>query len=491
MKQSDGRGFSLEQFARETMEEHGLIPDFSPEIEREVEQIGGPSTESGGQIGDLRHLMFFSIDNDDSRDLDQLTYAERLGNGNIKIFIAVAEVDAVVKKSSAIDERAQNNTTSVYAPGRVFPMLPEELSTDWTSLNEHEDRLAMIIETVVDAGGNTEDSRVYRARVHNYAKLAYDNVAAWLKGEEELPQKIARMNVIEDQIRLQVEAADRLRAQRAQRGALELETIEPRAVMTDGKLVDIRLFPKNEARELIEDFMIAANGVVARFLEEKNYPVFRRVVREPDRWNRIVAVAEEYGDSLPPTPDSSALVEFLRRRRKADPLRFPDLSLTIVKLLGSGEYIIDPPGQEPPGHFGLAVRDYSHSTAPNRRYPDLITHRILKACLAGSPSPYTIEELASLAEHCTSREDDANKVERTMRKAAAAVLLSKRIGDHFEGIVTGASKKGVWVRLFHPPVEGKVVRGENGLDVGDKVKVKLLQADPERGFIDFQRLHGR
>lgn len=477
--------FDLDVIAHDAMREHGLVPGFSPEIDREVAAIGGAARESGDGIGDLRHLLFFSIDNDDSRDLDQLTYAERLGGGAIRIFIAVADVDALVHAGSAIDDRAQNNTTSVYVPGRVFPMLPEELSTDWSSLNEREDRLAMIIEMEVLEDGSTQKERVYRAYVHNFAKLAYDNVSAWLGGREQLPRKISKMPLIEEQIRLQVEAAERLREMRAARGALELESIEPRAVVVDGKVVDMKLQPKNDARELIEDFMIAANGVVARFLEKKGYPVFRRVVREPERWQRIVALAAEYGETLPPTPDSQALVAFLRKRRKADPLRFPDLSLSVVKLIGRGEYIIDPPGQEPPGHFGLAVRDYSHSTAPNRRYPDLITHRILKACLAAKKSPYTLEELDHLARHCTDREDDANKVERMMRKAASALLLIDRIGERFDALVTGASKKGTWVRILHPPVEGKLMRGGKSLDVGDKVRVKLVEVDPARGYIDF------
>lgn len=480
-------GFNLEEIAHDAMIEHGLTPDFSAEIEREVKAIGGPAGEQADGIGDLRHLLFFSIDNDDSRDLDQLTYAEQLGDDGIRIFIAVADVDALVRKGSAIDRRAQNNTTSVYVPGKVFAMLPEELSTDWSSLNEQEDRLAITFEMTVDRNGDVKNPRLYRSFVHNYAKLAYDNVSAFIRGEEELPRKIAKMQPLEQQIRLQHEAAGRLRLMRASRGALELETLEPRAVVTDGKVVDILIQPKNEARELIEDFMIAANGVVARFLEGNNYPVFRRVVREPERWNKIVELAESYGAHLPAAPDSSALLEFLRHQRKADPLRFPDLSLTIVKLLGKGEYIIDPPGQEPPGHFGLAVRDYSHSTAPNRRYPDLITHRILKAAFKRQPAPYSIEELDQLARHCTDREDDANKVERMMRKAAAALLLVDRVGEHFDALVTGASRKGTWVRVLQPPVEGKLVRGEKGLDVGDRVRVKLINVNPEHGFIDFAR----
>lgn len=477
----------LHELARQAMLDRELIPGFSKEIRAEVDQIGGAADVEIGGVRDMRATLWFSIDNDDSRDLDQLTYAEAGDGGAIRCLVAVADVDVLVARGSAIDERARHNTTSVYTSGGVFPMLPEELSTDWTSLNEDEDRLALVYQYDVAEDGSVSNAEIYRAAVHNHAKLAYDNVAAWIAGEAELPQKLDDMKQIEEQIRMQNEAADRLRAHRHENGALIFETIEPRAVTSDGKVVDLVIWKKNDARELIEDFMIASNGVVARYLETSGYPVFRRVVREPERWPKIVEVAAEYGGSLPSTPDSAALLAFLRSEKKRDPLRFPDLSLSIVKLLGKGEYVIDPPGAEPPGHFGLAVRDYSHSTAPNRRYPDLITHRLLKAALEKKPSPYEISDLEALAEHCTKRENDANKVERIMRKAAAASFLSDRIGEHFDALVTGASSKGTWVRILRPHTEGKLVSGFEGLDVGDKVRVKLVGADPERGFIDFVR----
>jgi exoribonuclease-2 len=481
---SHGNEVDLHQLARQAMKDRGLIPDFSGQIRREVEELGGPARDAGDGIRDMTAQLWFSIDNDDSRDLDQLTYAEEKG-AKTRVYVAVADVDALVHKGSATDQRAAENTTSVYTAGGIFPMLPEELSTDWSSLNEDEDRLALVIQYDVDADGHLEGEEVYRARVHNHAKLAYNNVAAWLEGKDQLPKKLDDMKPLEQQLRMQHAVADRLRERRHENGALDLQSLEARAVTKDGKVVDLQLDEKNDAKELIEDFMIASNGVVARFLEKRRFPVFRRVVRTPERWNKIVDVAATYGEVLPSDPDSLALEHFLQKRRKADPLRFPDLSLTIVKLLGRGEYVIDPPGEEAPGHFGLAVRDYSHSTAPNRRYPDLITHRMVKAALGATKNPYRLEELEELAEHCTKREDDANKVERFMRKAAGALLMQDRIGQSFEGIVTGAAAKGTWVRIFHPPVEGRVVRGEKGLDVGDKVRVKLVSADPERGFIDF------
>ena len=478
---------NLHEIARDAMTERGLVPDFSPEIDREVDSIGGPAQENDSAIRDQRKLLWFSIDNDDSRDLDQLTYAVDHGGNKSTVYVAVADVDALVHKGSAIDLRARENTTSIYTAGGIFPMLPEQLSTDWSSLNEGEDRIAVVIEYDVDEGGAVGRGDVYRAHVHNYAQLAYNNVAAWLEGKDELPNKLDDMKPLQEGIRLQHAIADRLRELRHERGALDLQTIEARPVTKDGEVVDLRVEEKNDAKELIEDFMIAANGVVSRFLEKRDFPVFRRVVRTPERWNRIVELAEQYGERLPSDPDSIALEAFLRKRRKADPLRFPDLSLSVVKLLGRGEYVVDPPGDEPPGHFGLAVRDYSHSTAPNRRYPDLITHRMIKAALKKSNNPYSIGELEELAQHCTEREDDANKVERLTKKAAGALLLSDRIGDHFDGIVTGASSKGTWVRIFHPPVEGKLVHGWHGLDVGDKVRVRLVSVDPAAGFIDFAR----
>lgn len=476
----------LADLAKQAMIERGLEPEFSKEVMQQVAAAKEPHDE-GADVRDMRKLAWCSIDNDDSRDLDQLTYAESAGDGNVRVYVAVADVDALVKKGSPADEHAQHNTTSVYTAARIFPMLPEKFSTDLTSLNESEERLAMVAEMTVRDDGTVSEGNVYRARVYNYAKLAYNRVAAWLDGEDSEPEKVTRVKGLAETLRLQDKIADRMREKRHELGALDLETIEARAVVTDGKVVDMKREQRNNARMLIEDFMIAANGVTARFLERKNFSSIRRVVRSPERWDRIEKIASDLGDHLPPDPDARALEEFLTRRRKADPTRFPDLSLTVVKAMGAGEYVLEKVGQESVGHFGLAVKDYAHSTAPNRRYPDLITHRLVKAALAGQKSPYSDSELGALAEHCTRQEDAANKVERQIRKSAAAALLESRVGERFEGIVTGASSKGTWVRVFHPPVEGKVVRNEDGLDIGDKISVKLLSVNVERGFIDFAR----
>ncbi|MBV8517908.1 MAG: RNB domain-containing ribonuclease [Acidobacteria bacterium] len=475
----------LDEIAHDAMRDKGLEPDFGPDVQRQLAGINGPARDSDPSVKDLRSLAWCSIDNDDSRDLDQLTWAETLPDGNIRVLVAVADVDAVVKKGTPIDRHAETNTTSVYTAAKVFSMLPEKLSFDLTSLNEGEERVAMIIDITVASDGSVVKGDVYRGLVQNKAKLAYDSVAAWLDGKADAPEALARVEGLEDNLRLQDRTADALRELRHEHGALDLETIEARPVIRDGQVVDLAQAQRNNARMLIEDFMIAANGVTARFLGDHKLPSIRRVVRSPERWDRIEKIAEELGERLPPDPDAPALEEFLRRRKKADPTRFPDLSLAIVKAMGAGEYVVEAAGAEPVGHFGLAVKDYTHSTAPNRRFPDLITHRMIKAALANAPQPYTFEELGALAEHCTKQEDAANKVERQVRKSAAAMMLGNRIGERFDGIVTGASAKGTWVRIFHPPVEGKVVHGAEGLDIGDRVKVKLVGADAERGFIDF------
>lgn len=477
----------LDELAHQAMIDKGLEPDFSDEVERQLAGIRGPARESGDSIRDMRELPWCSIDNDDSRDLDQLTWAEDEGGGKVRIFIAVADVDALVKKDTPIDLRARQNTTSVYTAAKVFPMLPEKLSTDFTSLNEGEERIALVIEMLVNGDGSVGEGKLFRALVRNQAKLTYDRVAAWLDGEDEMPEKVGRVKGLAETIKLQDKVADRMRDLRHENGALDLETIEARPVFEGGKVVDLKQARRNNARLLIEDFMIAANGTTARFLSKHGFPSIRRVVRSPERWDRIERIAEERGDRLPPEPDAKALEEFLRRQRKADPMRFPDLSLAIVKAMGAGEYVVEKPGADSIGHFGLAVKDYTHSTAPNRRYPDLITHRMAKAALASAEAPYTYDELADLATHCTDQEDAANKVERQVRKTAAALLLDDRVGEHFEGIVTGASSKGTWVRIFRPPIEGKLVQGWDGLDIGDKVRVKLIEVDVERGFIDFVR----
>ena len=467
------------------MLERGLLPEFSPEVLAETDRLTGPATDAA--VRDLRDLTWVSIDNDDSRDLDQLSVAEPLGGGAVKVLVAVADVAALVGRGSAIDGHARHNTTSVYTAAEVFPMLPPKLSYDLTSLGQDDERLAIVVEMVVDSDGALQSSDIYRGRVLNHAKLAYQSVAAWLEGHGPLPGPGASARGLDGQLRLQDTVAQALRSVRHEQGALQLQTIEARAVFEDDVVADLRTEEKNRARELIEDLMVAANGVTARYLEARGLPSLRRVLRSPERWERIVEVAAGLAERLPPAPDAVALDAFLAKRRAADPDGFPDLSLTIVKLMGRGEYAVEVPGRAGPGHFGLAVADYTHSTAPNRRFPDLITQRMLKAALAGTGLPYTPDELEALARHCTEQENNANKVERRVRKSAAALLLQSRIGQRFDGIVTGAADKGTWVRVFHPPVEGRVVQGFKGLDVGDRVQVELVATDVERGFIDFAR----
>jgi VacB/RNase II family 3'-5' exoribonuclease len=476
----------LAEIARQAMIDQGLEPDFGNDVRQQLDGLRTAATPDDASIRDLRHYGWCSIDNDDSRDLDQLTWGEQDG-AKVTIYIAVADVDALVKKDTPIDLHARHNTTSVYTAARIFPMLPEKLSTGLTSLNEGEDRVSLVIELTLNEDGTIAAEDVYRALVHNHAKLAYDRVAAWLDGKYDEPEKVTAVQGLAESLRLQDRAADAMRGLRHEQGALDLETIEARPIIVDGQVVDLRQQQRNNARLLIEDFMIAANGVTARALAKHGFASIRRVVRSPERWDRIERIAEDVGERLPPEPDARALEEFLRRRKKADPVTFPDLSLSIVKAMGAGEYVVEEPGDKPTGHFGLAVKDYTHSTAPNRRYPDLITHRLVKAALAGQPSPYSIDELEELAAHCSQQEDAANKVERLVRKSAAAYMLQHRIGESFDGIVTGASAKGTWVRIFHPPIEGKVVRGAQGLDIGDRTRVKLLGVDVDRGFIDFGR----
>ncbi|HKB54432.1 MAG TPA: RNB domain-containing ribonuclease [Ramlibacter sp.] len=475
----------LQRLAHEAMLQRGLLPDFSPAVIAETDRITQAAAPSDRAVRDLRGLLWASIDNDDSRDLDQLSAAEPMPAGAVKILVAVADVDALVGKHCAIDAHAAANTTSVYTAARIFPMLPEKLSTDLTSLAEGRERLALVVEMVVAPDGTVTGSDISRAMVINRAKLAYNALAAWLEGTGPAPAKLAAVSGLDEALRVQDRAAQAMRRLRHAHGALRLETLEVRPVFEDGTLADLLPDEKNRAKELIEDFMIAANGAAVKYLERKGIPSLRRVLRTPKRWDRIVALAAEAGERLPPVPDAAALDAFLGRRREADPTRFPDLSLSVIKLLGSGEYALELPGRRPEGHFGLAVRDYTHSTAPNRRFPDLVTQRLLKAALAGQAAPYSSEELALLARHCTVQEDNADKVERQLRKSAAALLLAPRIGAQFNGIVTGASDKGTWVRISGPSAEGRVVRGFQGLDVGMRVRVQLVHTDVERGFIDF------
>ncbi len=482
---------SLSTIAVFAMASRGLEPEFSLAAQKQLSKIKGPAQESDSIIRDLTELLWCSIDNDDSRDLDQLTASEQLKNRGTRIYVAIADVDALVKKGSPIDEHARLNTTSVYTSARTFPMLPELLCTDFTSLNFDEKRLAIVVEMDFTETGVLVSSSIYRAIVLNKAKLAYDALSAWIEEEAPLPesaQKVRGMNV---QLRMQDTLAQKLRVIRRAEGSLEFETFEPHAVFEGERIADIKLQPQNRARQLIEELMIATNGCTARFLAENGVASLRRVVRSPERWLKIVEVANERGAHLPNQPDGKALESFLAKQHRSNPLHFPDLSLVIIKLMGSGEYIIERPGEDSVGHFGLAVKDYTHSTAPNRRYPDLITQRLIKSAIAKTNSPYTNAELGELAAHCTAQEDAVHKVERQMRKSEAALLLHSRIGQYFDGIVTGSSEYGVWVRIFSPPAEGRLTGDIPELKLGQSVRVKLISTSVERGFIDFAIVHER
>jgi VacB/RNase II family 3'-5' exoribonuclease len=483
-----GKGI-LERIACRVMTESGFLVDFSEAALNEVEKTVQVDWGEKSPWKDLRHLLWASIDNDDSLDLDQLTVAETLPDKMVKILVAVADVDALVKKSSAIDEHARQNTTSVYTAGKIFPMLPEKLSTDLTSLNYHEDRPVIVIEAVISDVGEMQSSDIYRALVRSHAKLAYNSVATWLEGKGPMPEAVAVVPGLAENLRIQDRVAQQLKGLRHEHGALDLQTLEARPVFAGDEIQDLRVDERNRAKEIIEDFMIAANGVTARFLHEKKVPSLRRMVRSPKRWHRIVEIAAQHNSQLPPEPDSRALASFLAAQKAADPLRFPDLSLSVIKLLGPGEYVVEFPEETAPGHFGLAVKDYTHSTAPNRRFPDLTTQRILKAALDGSPVSYSRDELVELARHCTEKENDANKVERFVAKSAAAMLLSSRIGDQFDAMCTGAADKGTWVRIFHPPIEGRLLYGYEGVDVGNRLRVQLIHTDVEKGYIDFKKIH--
>jgi VacB/RNase II family 3'-5' exoribonuclease len=488
-KQATGRHRQiLRRIARRAMIERGFRPDFPAEVRDELASL---EPEKGvSALRDLRGLPWCSIDNDDSRDLDQLTCA-RDGGGTVTVLVAIADVDTAVRKGRAIDDHACRNTTTVYTPVHVFPMIPEELSTGLTSLNDGEDRAAVVVEMAVGAGGVIGGIDVYRARVRSRARLAYNDVAAWLEGRGPAPAAVQRVEGLAENLRLQDAAAATLRARRQACGALNLETVEASPVIEGGEVRAWRVERKNRAKELIADFMIAANEAVARFLESRRFPSIRRVVHAPKRWERIVDVAAQKGWTLPGEPDAKALEEFLAAQRAREPERFHDLSQTVIKLIGPGEYMADLPGREAPRHFGLAVKDYAHSTAPNRRYPDLVTQRLVQAAVEGLPVPYDEGELALLARHCTRKEDDANKVERLVRKSAFALLLEARIGERFDAVVTGAAPKGTWVRIDGQPVEGRLVEGFSGLDVGDRLRVRLVRTDVEQGYIDFTRVGGR
>jgi VacB/RNase II family 3'-5' exoribonuclease len=484
----NGKGI-LEQIAQRAMEDSGFQTDFSQAALDELKNLREIDWQAKANAKDLRQLPWASIDNDDSFDLDQLTVAEALPDNKVKILVAVADVDSLVKKNLAIDQHAHQNTTSIYTAGKTFPMLPERLSTDLTSLNYQRDRAAIVIEMVLSDAGDILSSDIYPAEVRNHAKLAYNAVAAWLEGKATAPDNNVVVDPpLQENLRVQDKVAQKLRSQRHLRGALELQTLEARPLFVGDRIQDLQAEETNRAKEIIEDFMIAANDVTALFLQGKQVASLRRVVRVPKRWDRIVEIAAQRNYQLPAQPDSAALAHFLTAQKAADPLRFPDLSLIIIKLLGSGEYVVELPNETAPGHFGLAVKDYTHSTAPNRRFPDLITQRILKATLGGSPMPYSPSELEDLAKRCTEKEDDANKVERLVAKSAAAMLLSSRIGEQFDAICTGAADKGTWIRILQPPIEGRLLHGFEGVDVGDRLKVRLIHTDVDKGFIDFEKV---
>jgi exoribonuclease-2 len=477
----------LHQIAVLAMRERGLLPEFAPQALQEAEAARRAGPERKGEVRDLRHLTWFSIDNDDTRDLDQLSVAESLPAGAVRLLVAVADVDAMVRPGGAVDGHAGVNTTSVYTAAGVFPMLPELLSTDLTSLHEGQERLAVVADMLVQADGTVSQSEVYRAAVLNRAKLTYDKVSAWLDGTAPPLPQLASVPGLKEQLRLHDQLAGQLRQWRDQRGALNLKTVTARPVFEGGRLVDLRADEKNRAKDLIADLMIAANATNARFLAHKGFPSLRRFLQAPRRWDRIVVLAAEHSVQLPAAPDALALDRFLRQRHLADPAGFADLSLKVVKMLGSGEYAAAAAGAASLGHFGLAVNDYAHSTAPNRRFPDLVTQRLIKAAIAGDAPPYTPETLATIAQHCTLQEDNANRVERQVLKAAAAFLLEGRIGETFAAIVTGAAPKGTFVRISSPLLEGRVVRGFEGLDVGDTLRVRLVAVDARKSYIDFER----
>jgi VacB/RNase II family 3'-5' exoribonuclease len=481
--------FDLQAAARQIMLENGFAPDFPPEVQQQLSQIKAqPRSQpaANGQVRDLRHLLWSSIDNDTSRDLDQIEVAEKLPDGSTKVMVGIADVDAYVQKDTPIDRHAGQETTTVYTGVRNFPMLPEELSTGTTSLLEVDGKLSVVTEFVVDQNGQCGQHQIYRALVVNQAQLTYNAVGAWLEGRGPAPAKVAASPELQAQLRLQDEAAQALKNERHRHGALNIETTEVHPVVLNEQIVDLQKQEKNRATELIEDFMIAANGVVARTLEEAKIASIRRVVKTPERWDRIVALAAQQGGKLPLQPDSRALNDFLQSRKAADPDHFADLSLAVIKLMGPGEYVLERPGEPSPGHFGLAVQDYTHSTAPNRRFADIVTQRLIKSLLAGGKSPYAEDELSAIARNCTMKEDAARKVERAMSKRIAAVSMSSRIGQSFDAIVTGVTPKGTFVRVLQPHVEGLLVHGQ-GVDVGDKLRVKLISADPHRGYIDFTR----
>lgn len=477
----------LQATAKTIVQEHGFNPEFPAEVGTQLAGIKDhPQVAQSDGVRDLRDLLWSSIDNDTSRDLDQIEVAERASDGNVKVMIGIADIDVFVPKLTAIDQHAARETTTVYTGIRNFPMLPEELSTGITSLLENQDRMSVVVEFVVDSEGNIKSSEVFRALVRNKAQLQYNSVGAWLEGTATAPPKVAASAALQEQLRLQSEVAQKLKNQRFQHGALNLQTDEVHPLVLNDKVVDVVKQQKNQATELIEDFMVAANGVVARLLEDVSS--LRRIVRTPKRWDRIVQLAAAKGEKLPAEPDSKALNDFLVAQKAAAPDHFADLSLAVIKLIGPGEYVLERAGEPAPGHFGLAVQDYTHSTAPNRRFADVVTQRLTKAKLSGQTNPYSDDELLVIASNCTQKEDAARKVEREMSKRLAAIAMQSHIGEIFDAIVTGVTEHGTFVRVLQPRIEGLLAQGGQGLDVGDKLRARLIRADVQRGYIDFARI---
>jgi VacB/RNase II family 3'-5' exoribonuclease len=473
--------------ARQIMIEHGFDPDFPPGVPQQLAQIRAhpPSLSVTGSVRDLRGLLWSSIDNDTSKDLDQIEVAEQLPDGSVRVLIGIADVDAFVSQNTAIDQHAARETTTVYTGIRDFPMLPEELSTGESSLLENVDRPAIVTEFVADSSGTIHSSNVYRAIVCNKAQLAYNPVGNWLEANAAAPPKIAASGELQGQLKLQNNIAQALRKLRFQHGALNIDTAEVMPIVLQQKVVGVVRQERNLATSLIEDFMIAANGVVARMLDKVSS--LRRIVKTPERWDGIVRLAATLGETLPAQPDSRALNDFLLRRKAADPDHFADLSLAVIKLMGPGQYVLERPGDPDTGHFGLAVQDYTHSTAPNRRFADVVTQRLVKSLLDGRPNPYSDSDLETIATNCTQREDAARKVEREMTKRLAAAAMSNSIGQAFDAMVTGVTPKGTFVRVDTPHVEGLLAQGAQGLHVGDRVRVKLTRTDVQHGYIDFAK----
>jgi VacB/RNase II family 3'-5' exoribonuclease len=480
-------GFDLVAAARQEMIDRGFDPDFPPEVSRQLAEIKSRTAPPiGDDVRDLRALLWSSIDNDTSRDLDQAEVAERVAAG-IRVLIAIADVDVDVPIGSPIDKHAAAQTTSVYTGIQTFPMLPEQLSTDLTSLNQDADRLAMVVEMVVAPDGTIGSGSVYRALIRNQGQLAYNGVGAWLEGRSAAPSKVAASTALAAQLKLQDEAAQVMFKERQRQGGLDIDRVEAEAIISGGQVKGINTRTKNRATELIENFMVAANGVMERTLMQAGVSSIRRIVKTPKRWPRIVELAARYGDKLPAEPDSGALNLFLEKRKTVDAVHYADVSLAVIKLMGPGEYVLSRPGDKDQGHFALAAQDYTHSTAPNRRFADTVTQRLIKSVLAKHPPPYPDQQLDSIARNCTLKEDAARKVERVMNKRIAAVALQHRIGDTFTAVVTGVTPQGVFVRISGPPAEGLLVRGQQGVDVGDQFQVKLVNTDPQHGYLDFAK----